>query len=300
MPVQSIQGRRFRVLVFFFYPSKGTLTVSLTGSYCALNCEHCNAQYLNRMTTPEKAIKILEENPHKYDSLLISGGSTIEGKIPILNHLDFIKFAHSKGVKLNFHTGLLTKDEIVAIKPYAERVSFDFVYDDNIIQKVYHLKNKTKDDFEKTYLLLRRILGGRIENNLGYPSTRVIPHVTIGLNCGEVTKEDFATIDELAIIKPTLLIIDIFVPTKGTPFENCPVPESKRVLEVIDKAHRKLTKTTLFLGCMRPFGEYRDNIDVSSYKIGVKGFVMPSRALIGQVKTSGEEVINRNECCALI
>ncbi|MGB9695297.1 MAG: hypothetical protein ACP5SB_06180 [Caldisericaceae bacterium] len=287
-------------MVFFFYPSRRTLTLSLTGTYCALHCDHCNAQYLKGMSDKNTVLRILREHPHKYESILVSGGSTEEGKVPILEHLDFIKEVHSMGLKLNFHTGLLNEKEIRAIEPYAERVSFDFVYSDHVVKDIYHLSENKKEDFEKTYLLMRRILGGHIENDLGYPSSRVVPHLTIGLDCGKVSTDDFDAIDELAVIKPTLLIIDVFIPTKGTPFESCPEPSAEDALRVIEKAKRKLTKTTLFLGCMRPFGAFRNIVDVKSYEIGVKGFVMPSRVLIDKVRQAGEEVVTREECCALV
>jgi len=288
-------------MVYFFYPSRETLEVSLTGSACALNCAHCNAQYLLGMKTKEEILKIIENNPNRYKSILISGGSTKDGKVPILDHMDFIKKVYSMGLKINFHTGLLSKEEIESIKPYAERISFDFVYDDRVIKEVYHLEDKTKEDFEKTYLLMRRLIGGRIERPDNIPSSRVVPHITLGLKCGEIDDGEVETIDELAFIKPTLLVIDVFIPTKGTPYENCPKPDLNKVLQIIDKAYRRMSRTTtLFLGCMRPFGEYREILDVEAYKLGVKGFVLPSRSLKELVKKEGEEVLESNECCALI
>ncbi|MFU2158377.1 radical SAM protein [Caldisericum sp. AR60] len=288
-------------MVFFFYPSRETLEVSLTGTACSLNCNHCNARYLSRMKTKEQILEILENHPGRFKSILISGGSTKDGKVPILEHMDFIKKVHSMGLKLNFHTGLLSEEEIRAIKPYVERISFDFVYDDRVIQEVYHLKDKTKEDFEKTYLLMRRIIGGRIENEEGLPQSRVVPHITLGIKCGEIDEGEEDTIDELAFIKPTLIVIDVFIPTKGTPFENCPVPDLDKVLKMVDKAYRRTSRTTtLFLGCMRPFGEYRELLDVEAYKLGVKGFVLPSKSLRDLLKEQGEEVRIFNECCALI
>ncbi len=287
-------------MIFFFYPSGRTIAMSLTGTYCELKCKHCNAQYLKGMLTKEQTLKAIESRPGYYKSVLVSGGSTKEGKVPVVQNLRFIKKLYKMGLKLNFHTGLLERDEILKIKPYASRISFDFIYDDEVIKNVYGLNEKTKEDYEKTYLLMRRLVGGRIENKEGYPSSRVVPHYTIGLNCGKITKGDFDTISELAYLKPTLLVIDVFIPTKGTPFENCPPPPLEGVREILDKARRRLTRTTMFLGCMRPFGEYREKLDLMAYELGVKGFVKPSRPLIEKVKNSGEKIVIKEECCALI
>ncbi|MCD6427150.1 MAG: hypothetical protein J7L03_03485 [Caldisericaceae bacterium] len=287
-------------MIFFFYPSGRTIAMSLTGTYCELKCKHCNAQYLKGMLTKEQTLKAIESRPGYYKSVLVSGGSTKEGKVPVVQNLRFIKKLYKMGLKLNFHTGLLEREEILKIKPYASRISFDFIYDDEVIKNVYGLTEKTKEDYEKTYLLMRRLVGGRIENKEGYPSSRVVPHYTIGLNCGKITKGDFDTISELAYLKPTLLVIDVFIPTKGTPFENCPPPPLEGVREILDKARRRLTRTTMFLGCMRPFGEYREKLDLMAYELGVKGFVKPSRPLIEKVKNSGEKIVIKEECCALI
>ncbi len=287
-------------MIFFFYPSGRTIAMSLTGTYCELKCKHCNAQYLKGMLTKEQTLKAIESRPGYYKSVLVSGGSTKEGKVPVVQNLRFIKKLYKMGLKLNFHTGLLERDEILKIKPYASRISFDFIYDDEVIKNVYGLNEKTKEDYEKTYLLMRRLVGGRIENKEGYPSSKVVPHYTIGLNCGKITKGDFDTISELAYLKPTLLVIDVFIPTKGTPFENCPPPPLEGVREILDKARRRLTRTTMFLGCMRPFGEYREKLDLMAYELGVKGFVKPSRPLIEKVKNSGEKIVIKEECCALI
>ncbi len=287
-------------MIFFFYPSGRTIAMSLTGTHCELKCKHCNAQYLRGMMTKEQTLEALKDRPGYYESVLVSGGSTREGKVPVVQNLRFIKRLHKTGLKLNFHTGLLDRNEILKIKPYASRVSFDFIYDDEVIKNVYGLTDKTKEDYEKTYLLMRRLLGGRIENEEGYPSSKVVPHYTIGLNCGKITKGDFDTISELAYLKPTLLVIDVFIPTRGTPFENCPPPPLEGVREILDKARRRLTRTTMFLGCMRPFGKYREELDLMAYELGVKGFVKPSKPLIEKVKNSGEKIVIKEECCALI
>ena len=274
--------------------------MSLTGTYCELHCDHCNAQYLKGMMTKEQTLELLKKKPDYYTSVLVSGGSTEEGKVPIIPDLNFIKKLYKMGLKLNFHTGLLSREEILKIKPYVNRVSFDFIYDNEVIHNVYHLHGKNKEDYKNTYLLTRRILGGHIENNKGYPSTRVVPHFTIGLNCGKVTDGDFKTIEELASLKPTLLVIDVFIPTPNTPFAKCPAPDLKAVQKVLNKAHRRLTHTTLFLGCMRPFGNYREKLDLMAYGEGVRGFVKPTKPLMEKIKNSEEKIVIKEECCALI
>jgi len=159
-----------KFLVYLSFVKVGrTIPISLTGTHCGLMCSHCNAEYLKGMLTKEQALKLIKGKPHYYTSALISGGSTAEGKVPIMQHLRFIKKLKQMGLKLN----------------YVDRLSFDFIYDDDVIHNVYHLLSKSKEDYEKTYLLIRRVLGGKIHDvPYGSPSTKTVPHFTIGLNGG--------------------------------------------------------------------------------------------------------------------
>ena len=76
-------------MVYVFYPSRKTLTISLTGGTCSLMCDHCNAVYLKSMLTKEADLKIIKDKSGKYESALISGGSTVEGKVPGLSLIIF-------------------------------------------------------------------------------------------------------------------------------------------------------------------------------------------------------------------
>jgi len=51
---------------------------------------------------------------------------------------------------------------------------------------------------------------------------------------------------------------------------------------------------------MRPFGEYREKLDMMAYEEGVKGFVKPAKPLVERVRKDGEQVVTVEECCALI
>jgi uncharacterized radical SAM superfamily protein len=59
-----------------------TVSISVTGTVCSLNCKHCGRHYLEDMLPLSESEKI----PSGTKSLLISGGSTLEGKVPILAH----------------------------------------------------------------------------------------------------------------------------------------------------------------------------------------------------------------------
>jgi len=58
--------------------------------------------------------------------------------------MEFIKKVHDMGLEARRAAGLLDETEIRAIKPYVERVSFDFVYDDRVIAEVISSEEKRR------------------------------------------------------------------------------------------------------------------------------------------------------------
>lgn len=250
----------------FFYPIK-TLPVSLTGTFCSLNCLHCNAFYLKGMKTKEESLRYLDND--EYTSFLISGGFDEKGKLNIFSNLDYIKKVKSSGKKIVLHPGFISKEEIDALKGFVDVISFDFIYDDETIKEIYHLDYK-KEDFRTEYLLLRR-------------NIKTIPHIIIGLYKGKI-KGEYEAIDVLAELKPSLIIFLVLVPTKGTDFEKVSIPDVNEIKELFMKAKRKLRLTKFHLGCMVPKGEIKDQIELAALESGFTGFVNPQNKIKNIVK----------------
>lgn len=245
----------------FFYPIK-TLPVSLTGTFCSLNCLHCSGFYLSGMKSKEESLKYL--NSDEYTSFLISGGFDEKGKLDITSNIDYIKKVKESGKRIVLHPGFITKEEILLLKGYVDVISFDFIYDDETIKEVYHLDYK-KEDFRSQYLLLRR-------------NIKTVPHIIVGLYKGKI-KGEYEAIDVLAEIKPSLIIFLVLIPTIGTPFEGISIPNVNEIKDLFMKAKRKLRLTKFYLGCMVPKGEIKDEIELAAFESGFTGFVNPQKKL---------------------
>ncbi len=250
----------------FFYPIK-TLPVSLTGTYCFLNCLHCFSFYLKGMKTKEESLKYLDGD--EFTSFLISGGFDEKGKLDIASNIDYIRKVKESGKRIILHPGFITKEEIELLKGYVDVISFDFIAHDETIKEVLHLDYK-KEDFRNEYLLLRR-------------NIKTIPHIIIGIYKGEI-KGEYEAIDILAEIKPSLVIFLVIVPTRGTPFEKISPPKIDEIKEIFIKARRKLRLTKFHLGCMVPKGEIKDLIEIAALECGFTGFVNPQEKLKNLVK----------------
>jgi len=217
-------------------PSK-TIPVSVTENQCPLNCPHCGGKYLSHMISPWRMITYIKKG---YRSFLISGGMLPNGEIPFKPFLDlFRKLKETHKLFYNFHIGFPKKFP-KEIDELADVVSIDFFGDQKILKSIYSLTRNLND-------LISLVLTF---------SKPVVPHVTIGIHKGKITHE-FNALEILSKYFDTI-VLNVFIPTSGTPFDIFPPPSIKDVKEVFKKA-RVLFKYVI-LGCMQPKGSYRKHL----------------------------------------
>ncbi|SVE01701.1 uncharacterized protein METZ01_LOCUS454555, partial [marine metagenome] len=88
------------------------VSISLTGTHCALNCKHCGTHVLRGMNdlsrTPQSLFELCSKLAEKGTrGILISGGCDRQGRVPILTHLpDLIKIRKVLGMTIWIHPGL--------------------------------------------------------------------------------------------------------------------------------------------------------------------------------------------------
>ena len=274
----------------FFYPGWTFPSISVTGASCELNCLHCNHHYLKGMVnagTPEALysfLKRLTENGGI--GALISGGSTHEGKVPLAPFLPTLaRIKKETDLILNVHTGFIEKNEAEALfEAGVDVVSCDVVGDRETAQKVYGL-NKGPEDHKETLCALK-------EAGIPY----IVPHVTVGLHFGDLKGESNALRMIREVITPDSIVINVLIPTKGTPMESFSPPSNKDVLEVIWKAV-ELFDVPVCLGCMRP----RNNpeLEVQGREMGLAGIVLPTRGGRKEIEKKVECRV-AEVCCAVL
>ena len=273
----QIRQDRFPAMLRASYPLD-TASISLTGTACALSCAHCNRHYLQHMIPVEEAL----ERVHGATSCLISGGYDSRGRVPVVGpHLETIQQL-SLGRKLNWHVGLIDEEEAQAIAPYVDVVSFDFVGDDETLREVYGLES-TVEDYVRSYQLLSNRF-------------RVVPHVTVGLRGGELGHERPA-FEWLAELGAEELVFLVLIPTPGTRYADCTPPSPTEVARVFAEARTLLPRADLGLGCMRPHGDYREELDRLAVRSGLNGIVSPSRGTLREAEELGLQIVKTRECC---
>lgn len=265
----------------FAYPNQ-TLALSTTSNKCSLKCAHCNGHYLENMIPIEGyEEKVKSRN---ITSFLLSGGCSYEGDVPINTHIQTIKELKEQGYRLNAHLGLMDKESIIELCKYLDIVSFDLVFDKETIKEVYKM-DKSKEDYIKAYNTIRE-------------NTEVAPHICIGLKGGKV-KGEYDIIEYLQKNPPNKLTFIVLIPTKGTEYEDVEPPKLEEVADVLCEARISLPNTEINLGCMRPRGVYRKELDQLAIMCGVNRIVLPSKSAKNKAIDMNMTITECKECCVL-
>jgi uncharacterized radical SAM superfamily protein len=177
---------------------------------------------------------------------------------------------------------LIAEREIEKIAHLADVVSFDFVGDDDTIREVYGL-NVGVEAYVATYKALCR-------------HVTVVPHITIGLRGGLLSGENEA-LRLLGKLGLEALVLLVFIPTKDTRYEGKAPPLLSDVAQFMVEARLSFPHIPIHMGCMRPCGSYRDELDSLAVLAGLNRIVSPARPAVRLAKSLGLEIRTGEECC---
>ncbi len=292
--VQKITQNNFGNKLKIYIPGKRFPAISLTGNKCSLHCEHCNEKYLDGMRAllknSELETFLLSHRKNGGVGALISGGCDTDGAVPLFEYLDTIKrVKETTNLIINAHTGLL--NEITAQKLAEvgiDIVSFDVNMDEDVITDIYHLR-KNLDDNKKAVLLLQKY------------ELNIVPHICIGIFYGNLHKE----LDSLKFIKdimgnPPLIVLIALIPPKGKQsLFNTPDPLD--IAKIVLLTRIIFPKTEISLGCMRPRGAIKTEIEKLAIQSGINRIEIPSSGTIKWLKSVNPDVELEyfSACCAI-
>jgi uncharacterized radical SAM superfamily protein len=267
-------------------------SISLTGTKCQLNCEHCQGKLLETMTpatTPEKLYQLCKEIKEKGGlGCLISGGSQIDGSVPIQDFLATIKkIKEELDMDIVVHTGFVHPEVAKGLgEAGIDGAMLDIIGSDETLREVYHL-GQTVEELDKSLSLLE-------ENNVP-----VIPHIVVGLHYGEIKGEKEA-IKLLSKHRSEAVVVVAFMPLDQTPMMNVTPSTPEEISRVVLALRLTLPNTPILLGCARPKGEHKSTTDVLSIKAGVNGMAYPSQESYKYSVKKGLAIKYSEECCSLI
>lgn len=255
------------------------LPISVTGSGCALDCDHCDSRILEPMIplNPKEGLFSLCERLAKNgtEAVLVSGGSQRSGKVPLGKHLaDLRRIKEELGMKVMVHTGLV--DEAVArglAGAGIDGVALDIIGSNETIKQVYHL-NCTVEDYDYSLKVLT-------DNGLS-----IRPHIILGLHYGKFLGE-YQALEMIRQYPVHALILVIFMPLHGTKMQKTVPPPTGEVAAFFRHARLKMPETRILVGCARPAGEYKQIVDRAAVDAGLNGIAYPAEGVIEHSLSKG-------------
>ena len=206
--------KRYQTSEYTCHDATEFVSVSLTGTACALSCEHCKTAVLRGMRDLRRSSGSLfdtcaELAANGARGILISGGSDKQGRVPLLQHADdLIRVRRELGLLIRVHPGLPDEETCAALAEIGiDGAMVDIIGHDDTIRDVYHLDATTTDDYAA---LLERLQRHQVP---------MVPHIILGLHYGQFLGERYA-LEMIRRYPPKLLVLVILMPLSGTPMAN--------------------------------------------------------------------------------
>ena len=290
---RTLTDETFNREITIFQPGTHFPSISITGAHCSLQCQHCAGHFLKQMnsvTTPQELLRFCQKLAQsKGVGCLISGGCDNTGVIPLNPFYSvFTEIKQSTSLFLNVHTGFLTYTQAKTLEQTGiDCASVDVVGDDSTIHEIYGLHQRTTNDYATTLKALHKT---------GLPTA---PHICVGLNHGNLVGELNALQLIKANIEPQLIVLIALMPTQGTSMVKSSPPPSLDVARVCAITRLLFPKTEIALGCMRPRGSIRREMEQLAIHAGITRLVQPTQATLHYLGKNGYTVNSKNACCVM-
>jgi uncharacterized radical SAM superfamily protein len=267
-------------------------SVSVSGTHCSLDCEHCKGQLLESMipaTTPRRLWEVcLEVHRRGGKGVLVSGGSTSRGNTPLAKYVPVIKRTKEElGLDVVVHTGVVYPEVAKALgEAHIDGAMIDVIGDSESLHSVYHL-DLSPDVFDQSMSLLE-------ENEVP-----IVPHIVVGLHYGEIRGERNA-IRVIARHRSESVVVVAFMPLERTPMQTVTPPQPMDIARVLLACRLGMPSRAIILGCARPQGEHRVMTDRLAIDAGVSGIAYPTQEAYDYALQRGLRIVLSDECCSLL
>lgn len=260
--------------------------ISLTGTKCSLKCKHCDSHYLQHMLDGSSE-KLYPEavylSKNGANGILLSGGSATDGSVPTyLQKENILRLKKDTKLKISAHTGIVDRSQAEILSKYLDRALVDVIGDDETIHDILGLEASAKD-YENTL------------EHLSCAGIPIAPHIIVGLYNGEL-KGEFRALEMIRKFKPEVVVIVVFISTKGTALSGIRPPKIEDVVKVITRA-RELFDEPISLSCVRPGGLYRSTLDMYAILSGINRIAVPSRKAHAISRELGLEIKEIPKMC---
>jgi lipoyl synthase len=268
------------------------VSISLTGTACALGCDHCDAHVLRGMTALPRLRESLFDlcaraKARGARGVLISGGCDAQGRVPLRSHFqDLLRIRRELGLRIRVHPGLPDEATCASLGEVGiDGAMIDVIGHEDTIREVYHL-DAHPADYEAALTNLERY---------GVP---VVPHIVLGLHYGRLLGE-WNALEMIARHKPKLLVLVVLMPLTGTPMAGVTQPDAGALGGFFRTARQTLPGLPIMLGCARPLGRLKQEIDRAAIEAGFDGIAYPAEGTVAYAREHGRPAHFINACCGV-
>jgi len=284
--------KRYKTSEYDAHTTIEFVSISLTGTACALSCDHCKMGVLKGMTDLtgfqgslfDLCAGLAEQGAR---GVLISGGSDSQGRVPLLKHIpDLIRVRRELGLAIRVHPGLPDEETCAGLAEVGiDGAMVDIIGHEDTIREVYHL-GSTPEEYEDVL--------ARLENY----AVPTVPHIILGLHFGRMLGE-WRALEMITRHPPKLLVLVILMPLNGTPMASVVPPSLEEIGGFFETARITLPDTPVMLGCARPLGLLKREIDRLAVDAGLNGIAYPADGIVAYAQQRGLEPDFINACCGV-
>jgi uncharacterized radical SAM superfamily protein len=268
------------------------VSISVSGTACALNCEHCKAGVLKGMTALpyfdgslfDLCAGLAQRGAR---GVLISGGSDKKGRVPLLPHIpDMIRIRRELELAIRVHVGLPDEETCAALAEVGiDGAMIDVIGHQDTIREVYHL-DSTPEAYEAAL--------EHLENN----AVPTVPHIILGLHFGRMLGE-WRALEMIGRHSPKLLVLVILMPLTGTSMAITQPPSLDEIGDFFATARKAMPTTPVMLGCARPLGQIKFAIDRLAVDAGLNGIAYPAQGIVEYARQKNLQPCFINACCGV-
>jgi lipoyl synthase len=188
--------------------------------------------------------------------------------------------------RIAMHTALVTRDQAQRIEESGiDAAMLDIIGAQDTVAQVYHLRRPVAD-FEAALAYLTET------------TLKVVPHIVIGLHYGRMLGE-WNALEMIARHRPAALVLVVAMPFYAPARRPFAVPSSLAVGRFFMDAREALPDIPVLLGCARPLGRAKIEIDTYAVMAGLNGLAHPSDGTVELAARLGRSVKVTPACCSI-
>lgn len=266
--------------------------ISITGGNCALACDHCHAKILEPMIPARSPAALWEIVCQQIEAgaqgMLLSGGSNHRNEVEYGPYLATVRRIKDifPAFKIALHTALVDHDMARRMEDAGvDAAMMDVIGAQDTITQVYHLK-RSVEDFERGLA------------HLVATQMNVVPHIVLGLHYGHLLGE-WQALEIVRRHTPRALVLVVVMPTYAKPQRPYATPNAHAVGRFFLDARLALPDIPILLGCARPPGITKIQIDAYAVMAGLNGIAHPSEGMVALAQHLHRSVRVSSSCCSL-